>query len=144
MNDDTARRLQIATESIDRMAKYAAHCDELIAAYKDVIARDDHEKQRVTPLPRDPKNQHAMLGHVETLAHRMAWRYKCSRDPNNSDTYTFNRATLLTFADALVAAERERWLKAAAAALELLDDLPVWSNAGHACQLLREALGPNV
>ena len=43
MNDDTARRLQIATESFDRMAKYAAHCDELIAAYKDVIARDDHE-----------------------------------------------------------------------------------------------------
>ena len=48
------------------------------------------------------------LGRVETLAHRMAWRYKCSRDPNHSDTYTFNRATLLTFADALVAAERER------------------------------------
>ena len=60
MNDDIARRLQIATESIDRMAKYAAHCDELIAAYKDVIARDDHENPRVTPLPRDPKNQHAI------------------------------------------------------------------------------------
>ena len=113
MSDDTARRLQIATEIIDRMAKYAAHCDELIAAYKGAIARGDHEK---TPLPRDPKNQHAMLGHVETLAHRMAWRYKCSRDPNHSDTYTFNRATLLTFADALVAAERERWVTAAAEA----------------------------
>ena len=56
------------------------------------------------------------LGRVETLAHRMAWRYKCSRDPNHSDTYTFNRATLLTFADALVAAERERWVTAAAEA----------------------------
>ena len=57
MSDDTARRLQIATEIIDRMAKYAAHCDELIAAYKGVIARGDHEKP---PLPRDPKNQHAI------------------------------------------------------------------------------------
>ena len=46
--------------------------------------------------------------------------------------------------DALMAAERERWLKAATAALELLDDLPVWSNAAHACKLLRDALGPNV
>ena len=41
------------------------------------------------------------------------------------------------------AAERERWMKASTAALEILDDLPAWSNAGHACQLLREALGPN-
>lgn len=42
-----------------------------------------------------------------------------------------------------VAAERERWLKAAEAALEILDDLPEWSNAAHACQLLRECVGPN-
>lgn len=43
-----------------------------------------------------------------------------------------------------VAAERERWMKAATAALDILDALPAWSNAGYACQLLREALGPNV
>ena len=41
------------------------------------------------------------------------------------------------------AAERERWNKAAAAALEILDDLPSWSNAGHACKLLRDGLGHN-
>ena len=46
--------------------------------------------------------------------------------------------------DSGVSAERERWLKAAAAALEVIDDLPAWSNGAHACQLLREALGPNV
>ena len=34
----------------------------------------------------------------------------------------------------------KRWEKAARAALEVLDDLPPWSNAGHACNLLREAL----
>ena len=45
---------------------------------------------------------------------------------------------------AAVASELERWMKASTAALEILDDLPAWSNAGHACQLLREALGPNV
>jgi len=40
--------------------------------------------------------------------------------------------------------ERERWLKAAAAALEILDELPTWQNVGHACKLLRECVGPNV
>lgn len=40
----------------------------------------------------------------------------------------------------LVAADRGRWIKAANAALELLDDMPVWGNAGYACNLLREAL----
>lgn len=38
---------------------------------------------------------------VEALAHRIAWRYKKSSDPHHSDTYTFNRATLLQFAEAL-------------------------------------------
>lgn len=38
---------------------------------------------------------------VEFLAHRIAWRYKMSTDRRHSDTYTFNRATLLQFAEAL-------------------------------------------
>lgn len=42
-----------------------------------------------------------------TLAHREAWRYKKSSDPHHSDTYTFNRSTLLEFARKLVEAERE-------------------------------------
>lgn len=37
------------------------------------------------------------------LAHREAWRYRKSSDPHHSDTYTFNRATLLEFARKLVA-----------------------------------------
>lgn len=40
---------------------------------------------------------------IEDLAHRIAWRYKKSSDPHHSDTYTFNRATLLQFAAALAA-----------------------------------------
>ena len=39
---------------------------------------------------------------VERLAHRIAWRYKHSRDPAHSDTYTFNRATLLQFTQAII------------------------------------------
>ena len=50
---------------------------------------------------------------VEKLAHRIAWRYKKSSDPAHSDTYTFNRDTLLQFADVLMAAERERCAKLA-------------------------------
>ncbi|AMM23027.1 hypothetical protein [Variovorax sp. PAMC 28711] len=38
---------------------------------------------------------------VEALAHRIAWRYKKSSDPHHSDTYTFNKDTLLQFAAAL-------------------------------------------
>ena len=34
---------------------------------------------------------------IETLAHRMCWRYKKSSDPHHSDTYTFNRTCLLDF-----------------------------------------------
>ncbi len=45
---------------------------------------------------------------IEDLAHRMAWRYRKSSDPSHSDTYTFNRETLLLFAAAVQAAERER------------------------------------
>ena len=57
------------------------------------------------------------------------------------------RAALIELAhaavDASVAAECERWRKAAVAALEIMDDLPAWSNAGHACKLLRDAVGPD-
>lgn len=35
---------------------------------------------------------------IEALAHRIAWRYKKSSDPHHSDTYTFNRDTLIQFA----------------------------------------------
>lgn len=48
---------------------------------------------------------------IEALAHRMAWRYAKSHDPNHSDTYTFNRQCLVQFAQALQAAERERCAK---------------------------------
>ena len=41
------------------------------------------------------------------LAHREAWRYKKSSDPHHSDTYTFNRSTLLEFARKLNAVARE-------------------------------------
>ena len=81
------------------------------------------------------------------LAHREAWRYKKSSDPHHSDTYTFNRSTLIEFARKLeeqaiaealvsvsyeVAAERE----ACAALCEELVTHP----AGHGGQW--EGYGP--
>ena len=45
-------------------------------------------------------------GRIEDLAHRICWRYKHSSDPAHSDTYTFNRATLLAFADAILEQQR--------------------------------------
>lgn len=44
---------------------------------------------------------------VEALAHRIAWRYKKSSDPHHSDTYTFNRETLLQFAAAMAQQEQQ-------------------------------------
>ena len=38
---------------------------------------------------------------IAEIAHRTAWRYKKSSDPAHSDTYTFNRTTLMQFARAL-------------------------------------------
>ena len=46
---------------------------------------------------------------IEQLAHRTCWRYKVSTDPNHSDTYTFNRHTLLEFARALVQESIGNW-----------------------------------
>ena len=47
----------VLTAENERLTKYAAHCDSLIAVYKGVIAGD---KSRATPLPGDPNNQHAI------------------------------------------------------------------------------------
>ena len=48
---------EVLTAEIDRLTKYAAHCDSLISAYKEIIARDN---SRVAPLPGDTNNQHAI------------------------------------------------------------------------------------
>jgi hypothetical protein len=40
---------------------------------------------------------------IESLGHRMAWRYKFSSDPAHSHTYTFNGMCLLDFARAIIA-----------------------------------------
>ena len=45
------------------------------------------------------------------LAHRICWRYKHSKDPHHSSTYTFNESTLQQFAKTIRAEERERCAK---------------------------------
>lgn len=42
---------------------------------------------------------------IEAIAHRTAWRYKKSSDPHHSDTYTFNRHTLIDFVCAITNAQ---------------------------------------
>jgi len=57
---------------------------------------------RCPPFSRELKGNEMTDYEIEQLAHRTCWRYKVSTDPNHSDTYTFNRHTLLEFARALV------------------------------------------
>lgn len=57
------------------------------------------------------------------LAHREAWRYKKSSDPHHSDTYTFNRSTLLEFARKLAIVELTDGELRCAATPVLLDGL---------------------
>ena len=52
----------------------------------------------VTARGDDAQAAPQILDTVEELAHRLCWRYKRSTDPAHSDTYTFNRTTLLEFA----------------------------------------------
>ena len=78
---------------------------------------------------------------IETA--RRLWAQACERH-GVERTMPRTGQMLAEFGSLVETAERERWLKAAAAALEVLDDLPAWSNAAHACKLLRDALGPNV
>lgn len=56
-------------------------------------------------------------GIVEDMAHRLCWRYKHSSDPAHSHTYTFNRSTLLAFADALLDRQRQHAKEAEARAV---------------------------
>ena len=42
------------------------------------------------------------------LAHRICWRYKHSKDPHRSSTYTFNESTLQQFAKAIRAEALEQ------------------------------------
>lgn len=56
---------------------------------------------RRPPFSRELKGNEMTDYEIEQLAHRTCWRYKVSKDPNHSDTYTFNRHTLLEFARAL-------------------------------------------
>ena len=57
-----------------------------------------------------------------------------------SDLERANESKRAAMADAVaLRKDAERWQAAARAALDVLDYLPTWSLAGHACKLLREA-----
>ena len=45
------------------------------------------------------------------LAHRICWRYKHSKDPHHSSTYTFNESTLQQFAKTIRAEALEEAAK---------------------------------
>ena len=51
------------------------------------------------------------------LAHRICWRYKHSKDPHHSSTYTFNESTLQQFAKTI----RAEALEEAAKVCEQID-----------------------
>ena len=58
------------------------------------------------------------------LAHRICWRYKHSKDPHHSSTYTFNESTLQQFAktiraEALEEARTGEWINSKGDVLKL-------------------------
>lgn len=65
-----------------------------------------HDMNKTTEPATEPRGKTSdsndLLGVID-LAHRMAWRYKKSADPGDSDTYTFNDATMEQFARKLTA-----------------------------------------
>lgn len=67
-----------------------------------------------------------MSDEILAMAHREAWRYRKSSDSHHSDTYTFNRSTLLEFARKLAAMERE----ACAKIVDVGSDVEAWEIHG--------------
>jgi len=67
---------------------------------------------------------------IEAMAHRRAWRYKKSSDPHHSDTYTFNRATLLEFVRfdiAALASTTGEAAPVAASCSSIIDTIQPWT-----------------
>ena len=60
------------------------------------------------------------------LAHRICWRYKHSKDPHHSSTYTFNESTLQQFAKTIRAEALEE-------AAKVCDDESRYSNDAECC-----------
>lgn len=72
-----------------------AYSPEEVYQYRDACIEFDRaarETKKAEPLSDEQ---------ITTIAHRMAWRYKHSSDPAHSDTYTFNRTTLIDFVRAI-------------------------------------------
>ena len=71
---------------------------------------------------------------IKTIAHRTAWKYKHSGDPEHSDTYTFNDACLLNFARKVQAATIEKCARvcdanAAACCPDSMAESLLWSQS---------------
>lgn len=79
--DQLARALEQMIEVCGGGGPVTMAAREALAAYR---AQADRQGEAVEKL--------------EELAHRIAWRYKKSSDPHHSDTYTFNKDTLIQFA----------------------------------------------
>lgn len=60
-----------------------------------------HKGIAMLKLAAAPKPVPLTTEQIEEIAHRTAWRYKKSSDPHHSDTYTFNRHTLIDFVRAI-------------------------------------------
>jgi len=105
--DDLGAAVRIARAALD--APVASSQDRALQAI--INARDTAEMRRIAtlaldgnaPTPSAPELSDADIAHI---GHRKAWRYKHSSDPNHSSTYTFNRACLIAFGRAILAAAK--------------------------------------
>lgn len=106
--DQLARALEDAISSLTYIANTACKRDEELMS--DAINVRGYARSRATAAEQALAAHRAQAAsphqvaqpltdeQIEALAHRIAWRYKKSSDPHHSDTYTFNRDTLIQFA----------------------------------------------
>lgn len=68
---------------------------------------------------------------VIDLAHRICWKYKHSKDPHHSSTYTFNDTTIKQFADLIRADVMKEVMAIGEAEYKAYDELIASDDAGH-------------
>ena len=65
------------------------------------------------------------------LAHRICWRYKHSKDPHHSSTYTFNESTLQQFAKTIRADLMKQVMNTCESEYDKYDKMVEEDDMGH-------------
>jgi hypothetical protein len=121
MHPTTAK--ERAMEDVDdefTASKYGGTADVVIAMSKEIQRLRTLLAQLQVGETAAPA---ATPAEIKVLARRIAWRFKASSDPHHSDTYTFNEARLLQFANAIVRARTAPQMLTEAEAITIVDGI---------------------